>query len=219
MKPLIFLLLVTSLHFACAHDPEREAKEIEEDIRQLRAYEREDLAELRKLRSDIQKLPAKSAEAAAAQEKIDELQEVLRTLSTGEREHRARLREVRSSPLYLAVTAIKNDKRHPSKSNVSGAWDSPYNIGYVIQLEQKGNSVRGKGYYRGCLGAFHPFVITGYYRAGVLRLTFTESPQKQEQHRYSYTEEAGRPRFHEERIRSDEPMMDLIPFHQLPSSH
>ncbi len=94
------------------------------------------------------------------------------------------------------ITAIEKDNRHPSKSDISGAWCSgPDLSGYTIQLEQRGQDVTGRGYYWGCLGTYDVFQVTGSYKSDRLRLTFTASPRKRVNLHLTYSELKGRPRF------------------------
>ncbi len=95
----------------------------------------------------------------------------------------------------LAET-IEKDGRHPSPTDLSGAWTSgPNLVGYTMQLEQRGETVEGRGYYWGCLGMFNPFRVVGSSKSGTLSLTFTFSTQKHEKRVFKYSLEKGQIQF------------------------
>jgi hypothetical protein len=107
---------------------------------------------------------------------------------------------------------ILQDRRRPTAKDLSGAWTSgPNLVGVIVQLEQKGSVVRGKGCHRGCTpGYFAPFEIAGTYRDGVLRVTYTEAAEKPENVIYRVKADKGFLRLGEQA----EVPMDLKPMRE-----
>jgi hypothetical protein len=139
--------------------------------------------------------PADAKVIALLQRDLVQVRRLLKLMSEESAEMEALVRETRASAAVSA--AIAADRRRPSKSDLSGVWSAGTGVGYTIQLEQDGTSVRGQGFHWGCLGVYDAFQIRGSYREGVLSLTFDESsPAKKAATRvFQYKDEKGRPEF------------------------
>ncbi len=214
MKLLLFLLVAIS-HAAIAGYVEFDIKELENEINKIQRSHRESVAEERELSSRIQNLAAKAPEFARLQAELNETRQLLGMQTKREKDCQVHLKKLRSSPEHRVVTAIVSDKRHPTKANVSGVWTSgPNLVGYVIQLEQQGTSVRGQGYYWGCTETIDVFDITGVYEDDVLTLTFDVPSRKREKHGFSYDEKRNRPRFRVPGSKWQERIMPKYELHQ-----
>ncbi len=83
------------------------------------------------------------------------------------------------------AAATDKDGRIPTKGDLSGTWSvGPDLVGYVVQLDQKGESVTGRGYFWGCVGTIAMFEAAGTYKAGILRIKFSETTQSHAWHRF-----------------------------------
>ncbi|MEA3210597.1 MAG: hypothetical protein QOE70_3654 [Chthoniobacter sp.] len=216
MKLLLFVLLVTGLQSTIA-DVEDKLESLATEIRETHRTQAKVAARARELSARMQKLPrpANAADNQRLRMELKETQQMIEVLAGRERESQARLRQLQSSPEHRLLTAISNDRRHPTKADVSGVWTSTPNlVGYVLQLEQRGDSVTGRGYHWGCLGIYDFFQITGSNRAGLLSLTFASPERKNEKHDFHYLEDRRRPRFEAKQGKRTE---RIIPWYELDS--
>jgi hypothetical protein len=196
MKRLLFVLLIAIAHSAIALDVEREIEQLTKGIQELGRTRAEYSAREPELASRLKKLPADSPQTERVRAELDETRQILTVLAERDRDARTRLRKLQESPEHRITTAIARDNRRPTKADVSGVWTSgPNLVGYTVQLEQRGQSINGQGFYWGCLGTYDTFRVSGSYRNDVLSLTFRVSPLKQTKHVYSYFEERRLPRF------------------------
>jgi hypothetical protein len=208
MKRLLLVLLVATSSVANARDVEREIEQLTKDTQELGRNRSNFVANESKLKSRLQKLPANSPQAERTKAELDETRQVLTVLTEREHENQDRLRDLRDSPEHRITTAIARDNRQPTRADVSGVWTSgPSLAGYTVQLEQRGQSVTGQGFYWGCLGTYDTFHVSGSYRNDVLSLTFRVSPLKKTKHVYRYSEERRLPRFQVSESKYNERMM------------
>lgn len=186
--------MLTSLHIAIARDLDDELvkeKKSLADVARLRAdgVERESA-----IRSRLLKAPPGTQEAKDLQGELEEIQRVQRDIPELQARIEVRVKQITSLQHLLDV--IGNDSRRPTKADVSGSWRSDtIGAGYVIQLEQRGDAVKGRGYYWGCLGTLGPFEIAGSYQNEALSLTFGGGEFPEQKHVYRYREENALPRF------------------------
>src|SRR4029434_3648487 len=140
----LLFLLGTLSPFAIARDIEYELEQTTKDIQEIGPRRSTAEAKERELRSRLQKLPAKTPETAQFEMELEAFRQLISRLAEEEQYLKARLREIQSSPRYLVPKAIGSDKRRPTKANISGVWTSGPNLtGYTIQLEQRGEPIRG----------------------------------------------------------------------------
>jgi len=150
------------------------------------------------IQSRLRNLPEGSPDAERLKAELNEVREILEILVRKEQCDRDRLRQLRrelqTCPERKLINAMDRDKRLPSKADLSGVWRSlPYIPAYVVQLEQHGKSVGGRGLQGGCLGN-EIFEVNGFYEGDKLSLTFSR-PNGNFIRVFRYYEERRQPRF------------------------
>jgi hypothetical protein len=104
---------------------------------------------------------------------IEQLEAAIARQSKPDKE--AQVREIKSSPGYKEYEKRMTDPRRPTRANISGLWMSGFNVIQVMQLEQHGSIVTGRGFTDGCIGISCVFETIGTYENGVLSLTYEYS--------------------------------------------
>ncbi len=188
-------------------------RQLTKEIKELGRNRTQLIAEESELKSRLQKLPANTSQAERAQADLDETRQVIAAVATSEQNKRSRLLALQDSPEYRITTAVERDNRRPTKANISGVWTSgPNFVGYTIQLEQRGHSIAGKGFYWGCVGIHDVFRVSGSYQNNKLSLTFRVSAHQQTRCVYHYFEERRLPRFQVPKSKDNE---RIIPSNEL----
>jgi hypothetical protein len=194
---MTFLLLV--LPARAQHYEEHEVKQLADDLVKDREHHAEYIVAERNLRERLQKLAPGSPEAAQLEAELAETRQVLDVLVEREQEEERRIQELKSTREYRTNAAIENDKRRPTRTDISGVWwtglSAPRIAPYTVRLVQRGNSIRGQGYHFSMDAEFRYFDVAGTYKGRILSLTFIESPTKSEKHIYRYSPSHGHPRF------------------------
>lgn len=198
MKRVLLILLLASLAispWANARDNELMSTQVAENVEHMVR----DMAELAKFESKLlarlQQTPADSPDAAGIQTELEEVRLMRESYEQFLKEARKLLAEL--GPERQVHEALAKDKRRPTKTNVSGVWcSSPNMVGYVVQLEQKGELITGQGYHWGCLGTIGTFTVDGTYHDTTLSVRFDEPDGRQTKSVFRYAEEKPRhPRF------------------------
>ncbi|HSI16059.1 MAG TPA: hypothetical protein VK961_28680, partial [Chthoniobacter sp.] len=147
------------------------------------------------LRAQLEKAVPGSKQADALAKKLAEAQGMLRHVDELKPKVQAKIDEVVA--LKRLLENIGNDSRRPTEADISGSWKSDsIGVGYVIQIEQQGELIKGRGYYWSSPGTLSsPFSITGSYKDGLLSLAFDGGKYPEQKRFFRYAEEQGRPQF------------------------
>jgi hypothetical protein len=115
-----------------------------------------------------------SDEVKRIEAEIVECRQLMELLAQQNQYLLTRRNEALASPVYLYWKAIRFDERRPTEGNISGVWTSGSNSFCVVQLEQNGELIEGRGYRASHHGIFSHFQVTGTYHSGKLSLIFSD---------------------------------------------
>lgn len=191
---LLSCLMLTGFHIAVARQLDEELVKEKKSLVGIARLRADGLERESAVRARLLKAPPDTKEAKDLQGELEEIQRMLQRIPELQASIEAHMKQIES--LQHLLDEIGKDPRRPTKADVSGSWRSDsLGVGYVIQLEQRGGAVQGRGYYWGCLGTFGPFDITGSYQDGTLSLTFSGGEFPEQKHVYRYRQEDAHPRF------------------------
>ena len=144
----------------------------------------------------VQNLADGAPEAERLKTELEEYHQIVKALAAREEDCRAREREVRASPEFRMITSMRQDKRRPTRADISGVWTSGPNLsGYNMELEQRGETVRGRGFQWGCGAMFDFFQVRGVYHGSILSLTLDYQSEDMPNRTYRYCRKGRRLRF------------------------
>lgn len=202
---ILLLVAVAGMRSAVGGDVIDDLWKLEEELPALKPRQAMMADSIRDLRARLKKLPASATklERERMEAGLAEAEHGLALMLQQERDMRERQRRLLASPEYRLVEAVRKDKRRPSRNDVSGVWRSVVFFGeargigpgYVVRLEQRGETVTGQGYYVGCMGLGALFQVDGFHRADQLSVTFTESPERRLKYDFHFSAKRGEPCF------------------------